>query len=111
MRYRALTYGETMIKTGVRVFGMRPEIVLALMIAKDVYTMHGQAAAFVVTSVMEGAHSRASIHYTGGAADLRRPVIKTAEIVADLKLKLGDDFDVVLESDHIHVEFQPKAPY
>lgn len=100
-----------MIKHGVRVFGVRPEIVLALMVAKDVFTSHGQGAAFVVTSIMEGVHSRASIHYTGGAADLRRPIIRAAEIVADMKQKLGDDYDVILESDHLHIEFQPKAPY
>lgn len=100
-----------MIKPGVRVFGVRAEVVLALMVAKDVFAQHGQAAAFVITSIMEGVHSRASIHYIGGAADLRRPNIKAAEIVADLQQKLGDDYDVILESDHLHLEFQPKASY
>ena len=99
------------LKAGVRTLGVRPEIVLALMIAKDVYAGHGQAAAFVITSIIEGVHARASIHYMGGAVDLRRPVIKTTEIVDDLAAKLGDDYDVVLENDHVHIEWQPKAPY
>ena len=47
----------------------------------------------------------------GCGVDLRRPPVKAAEIVADAKARLGDDFDVILEGDHIHAEFQPKAPY
>lgn len=99
------------IKQGVRVLGLRPEIVLALLVAESTFLLHGSD--LVVTSAIEGTHSRASIHYTGGAVDLRRPLDPaTAQAVArDLKADLGDDFDVVLEVDHIHVEFQPKAPY
>ena len=99
------------IKAGVRVLGVRPEIVLAIGVARAVYTQLGVGADFVVTSVMEGTHSRASIHYSGGAADLRRPRVQAEQVAATLKEQLGDDFDVILENDHIHCEFQPKAPY
>ena len=96
------------LKPGVRTFGARPELVLALVIANEVYAMHGQS--MVVTSITEGVHSRASIHYTGGAADLRLTP-KAPEICGVLRERLGDDFDVVLEPDHIHIEWQPKQPY
>jgi hypothetical protein len=88
---------------------MRPELGLALSIAQAVYAIHGSE--FVITSVVEGEHKRASLHYTGCAADLRRPAIGAETLVARLTAALGDDFDVIFESDHIHVEFQPKAPY
>lgn len=99
------------IKPGVRVLGVRPEIVLALAILQDVFAKAG--VPFVITSIMEGTHSRASLHYTGCAADLRRPpdTARATELVGLAKAALGDDFDVLLESDHFHLEWQPKAPY
>lgn len=100
-----------MLKPGVRVIGVRPEIVLALGILQEVFARAN--VPFVITSIVEGTHSRASLHYSGCAADLRRPTeaAKAAELATSAKAALGDDFDVVLEVDHYHVEFQPKAPY
>ena len=100
-----------MIKPGVRVLGIRPETVLGLMLAQHVFAQHG--AEFVITSVTEGEHTRASIHYAGGAADLRRPgdLAKATTLVTALREALGEDFDVILEGDHIHMEFQPKRAY
>jgi hypothetical protein len=97
------------LKAGVRVLGIRPEMVLALRIVEAVYQAHG--APFVITSVMEGTHKRASLHYLGCAADLRLPPHDAASIVAEAKAALGEDFDVILEGDHVHVEFQAKTPY
>lgn len=97
------------IKPGVRVFGARSELVLGLQIVANVYAAFGFDC--VVTSIMEGTHSRASLHYTGVAADLRLPPSRAVELVAAMQHALGDDFDVVLEADHVHVEFQPKTPY
>lgn len=101
------------LKPGVRVLGMRPELVLALTIVRAVYEAHGAGASCTITSVVEGTHTRASLHYTGCAADLRRPPQAglAAVIVEAAKAALGDDYDVILEADHIHLEFQPKAPY
>ena len=97
------------IKRGVRCFGVRPEIVLALQIAQHIYEAFDSN--LVVTSLVEGEHTRASLHYTGCAVDLRLPNERPQEVVATLQSALGDDFDVILESDHVHVEFQPKTPY
>lgn len=100
-----------MLKPGVRVLGVRPEMVLAFGIMRPIFERHGQP--FVITSIVEGTHSRASLHYTGCAGDLRRPADATvaAQIVTECKSALGEDFDVILEIDHLHCEFQPKAPY
>ena len=97
------------LKAGVRVLGIRPELVLALRIVEAVYQAHG--APFVITSIMEGTHKRASLHYLGCAADVRLPPQDAVSIVAEAKAALGEDYDVILEGDHVHVEFQAKTPY
>ncbi len=66
----------------------------------------------VVTSLMDGDHMPTSLHYAGMALDLRTRGIgpgQQAEIVAALKAALGASYDVVLEGDHIHVEYDPKV--
>ena len=104
------------IKPGVRMVGLQPQCVLGMMIVKEVYFSRGLDC--VITSVTEGVHSRASIHYTGGAFDVRTrhvPVDDMKDLSKDIKNAIGDDFDVVLhmepENLHIHVEYQPKKPY
>lgn len=65
----------------------------------------------VITSTTDGKHKKGSLHYRGLAVDLR---IK--DLTADkkklyfdaLKFALMRLCDVILESDHIHVEYQPK---
>lgn len=101
------------IKPGVRVLGIRPEMVLAFVIIESVARRRGWDVR--LTSGIEGQHTRASLHYTGNAGDIGLPPQPEAA-TAELREALGDDFDVVLEKDaprgpHIHIEFQPKAPY
>ncbi len=97
------------LKKGVRLHGIKPEIVLALVIADQVYMELGHE--LVITSVIDGKHSRASIHYTGGAVDLRIPGEHGIAVRNRIARRVGGDFDVVLESDHIHIEWQPKGGY
>ena len=101
-----------MLKSGVRAVGLTPEILLALMVARDAFDKRG--AAVVVTSLVDGKHSNGSLHYRGAAVDLRTHHLpggnegQTAQaIAADMRCALGADFDVVVERDHIHVEHQP----
>lgn len=98
------------LKPGVKVQGLSNEILLAAVIANTVYASHGYDC--VVTSLLDGTHSRTSLHYCGNAIDLRTRIFPSQSVaiavVDDLKSCLGDDYDVVLESDHIHVEYQPK---
>ena len=100
------------LKSGVRILGIRPEIAFIMPAVQKVYDDHGTE--LVITSVTDGKHSRGSLHYAGAALDLRTRDTsrETAKrITAALKKALGDDFDVVLERDHIHMEYQAKLPY
>lgn len=97
------------LKQGVRLNGIKPELLVALLAANGIYTEAGYQ--MIVTSVTEGKHSRASKHYTGCAFDLRISHLSegvASNVVNRLTFALGSDFDVILESDHIHVEYDPK---
>ena len=98
------------IKEGVRIHGLSAEIIVGLLIADVVFTRH--ESPLVVTSAIEGQHMNGSLHYIGHAIDVRLPrkeIVST--VMAELILRLGDDFDVVEEDTHIHIEFQPKKRY
>lgn len=98
------------IKAGVRLSGMRPEILLAAVAAERVYEKAGFEC--VVTSCVDGKHMAGSLHYKGAAIDLRTKHVPHAlelkQIVGRIKECLGPDFDVVLEQDHLHIEFDAK---
>lgn len=99
------------LKPGVRITGMRPEILLAILVAERAYAEAGYE--LMVTSCVEGKHSVGSFHYAGSAADLRTnnvPAEKLQVLVGKIRAAIGADFDVVLEADHLHLEFQPKQP-
>lgn len=90
--------------------GIRPEIILALMVAERIWAQQG--AEVVVTSMLEGRHSPTSLHYSGQAVDIRRWNLRDPEAaVQALREALpANQYDVILEKDHIHVEWQPKRP-
>lgn len=66
----------------------------------------------VLTSGIEGKHGWSSEHFKGDAADFRIRHLPDRETAVDITQRiseaLGDDFDVVLEDSHIHVEYDPK---
>ena len=97
------------LKPGVRITGMRPEILLAAVAAMKVYEAAGHD--FTITACVDGKHIAGSLHYSGAAIDVRTRDLAADEvqkIIAKMKECLGGDFDVLLEVDHIHIEFQPK---
>lgn len=97
------------IKTNVKLLGLRPEILLALFIADKIYSNHNQE--LVLTEATGGKHGRASLHYVGLAVDVRTHYFTDGEVklvAKDLKEALGENYDVVVEKTHIHIEFQPK---
>ena len=92
------------LKAGVKLSGVRPEIVLAIMVARSIFYD------LVVTSVTEDAPGRVSgsLHPVGLAFDFRLQHLPVTERQADrLGEALGSEFDVVFSGSHIHVEFQP----
>ena len=96
-----------MIKSGVDLRGLSPQMAIAYTIATKCY---GQYAC-VITSGSDSKHGTNSLHYSGRALDLRinnLPPPAVQSIVDKLKEALGAQFDVVLEADHLHLEWQPK---
>jgi hypothetical protein len=101
-----------MLKPGVDIRGLHSQMVLAYSVACAVYARYGVSQC-VITSASDGKHGPNSLHYKGKALDLRTSNVPTAIlhlVHRGLKDSLGAQFDVVLESDHIHVEFDPKEP-
>ena len=97
------------LKPGVKIQGIRPELLFALFVADKIYDRYGRV--LVVTSLNDGQHSYGSFHYNGLAADLRTRYFEADQldpIKKDLIEALGPDYDVVLEKDHFHIEFHPK---
>ena len=103
------------LKSGVRITGIRPELVLGIQIMASVFESMGLTT-LTITSCMEGEHRQESLHYLGCAVDLRIHEMvekKTNILLVRDRLRdcLGPDFDVLVEKDHIHVEFQPQTSY
>lgn len=70
-----------------------------------------------ITSVMDGKHMVGSKHYEGNAFDLRTWAdeygtqasrSEKAYLAYRLQEVLGCDWDIVIESTHIHCEYDPK---
>ncbi len=97
-------------KNGVPLQGLQPDMLYCLDECNAVFKSFGYDC--IVTSTTDGKHMVGSKHYIGYAGDLRRRHVKDGDIeLIDEKLKteLGNDYDVVLESDHWHVEYDPKG--
>lgn len=102
------------LKQGVKISGVKPEIVLCINIVASIYNTYGKDC--VVTSVKDGKHKDNSLHYDGYAVDFRTKHLDNDNKILIVRLiteALGEEFDVILESlgldnEHLHVEFQPK---
>ena len=98
-------------KQGVDQKGVHPAVWYALGIAEMIYALVNRE--LVVTSLKDGVHSSGSLHYQGRAADLRTRHLskqETTDTFSRLKNKLDYwVYDVILEKDHIHLEYDPKG--
>lgn len=97
-------------KHSVDLNGIKPEIMWGGIVVASVYERLGYDC--VVTSVNDGSHSRGSLHYVGMAMDFRIrhvPEEQHQQLRDLIDESLGPQYDVVLESTHIHVEYQPKV--
>lgn len=100
-----------LLKIGVNTSGVQAPTWYAVGVFDGLYVGHG--CELVVTSLTDGIHpDLKNIHGRGFAADLRIASIPPSvieSIVARAKEMLfPKGFDVVLETDHIHVEYDPK---
>ena len=94
--------------------GLKPEITCTFTIIDEACASHGVRA--ILSSGVDRTHGAKSLHYAGLAVDVTwkgfqasDPIVRAA-ILAALVSALGSNYDVVLEDDHIHIEFQPKQP-
>ncbi len=86
-----------------------PQMVVGLMMANEVYNEYD--VDMVWTSSNDSNHALTSLHYSGNAVDLRTRTLRAEDkqrVRHKIKEKLNIDFDVVLEPDHIHLEYQPR---
>lgn len=97
-----------LIKVGVDISRLRPEIRKKLSMIEGEYKQIAQE--LVITSTFEGNHSAGSLHYANLAVDIRRPPDGLHYAIANISNALGPNYDVVTESDHIHIEYDPKPP-
>lgn len=96
-------------KDGVKFDGARGPLLLALSMIEPVMENTGE---YTVTSICDGTHSAHSLHHVGLAADIRTrhiPAEKVAGVALALRAALGKGYDVVVEADHIHIEYDPKG--
>jgi hypothetical protein len=95
-----------LIKAGVDIQRLNREIRRALPKIQGVLNYYNEE--LVITSTFEGTHGEGSLHYCNDAIDIRAPDGHGVTANRRLKEALGKDYDVVLERDHIHVEYDPK---
>lgn len=104
----------TALKSGVKLAGLQPQMVLGLLIASSI--ADDMDLDLVVTSANDGKHMVGSKHGTGEAIDLRThdwPTEVKLRFVEKLRACLTAEFDLLFEdqdgpNEHVHVEFDPK---
>jgi hypothetical protein len=85
------------------VFGtLQSKSVDGLRKTERLYATHGEDV--FVTSIQDGTHGAGSFHVSGLAWDMRKGDV----LIADHKECLGTDFQIIDESNHRHVEFDPQ---
>ena len=63
----------------------------------------------VITSTYEGTHMASSLHYQNKAIDIRLPKQSLLDnVILALRKLLGRDYDVVVSTHCIHIEYDPK---
>lgn len=102
-----------LLKTGVTHDQVQGPIWYACGVIESIYRANGLR--FVITALTDGhADKPNSLHNKGLAVDIRTrdiPVDLCGQVIQNVKQRLrGLGFDVVPESDHLHVEYDPKDP-
>lgn len=98
-----------LLKDNVVMAGLSLHMRPVLIAADAIWRRHGREDGVTVTSALDGLHSAGSLHYYGLALDFRTRYFTNDErmaVYSDLCYELsGEEYTVVLESDHIHVQF------
>lgn len=94
-------------KYSARLEGLQPEMVLADIEVNRLWSTMGMVP--MVTSANDSEHREGSRHYDGYALDYRTrdiPDYLVQPLVKILKKHLAPLFRVILEEDHIHIEYR-----
>ena len=100
------------IKSDVKFLDGKIAMMHATILAEQALAIVAPEVEFVITSGVDGNHYMHSLHYTGLAYDYRTRDLTPGQQkmwTALIEERLGPDFDVVLEEDHLHVEYDPKS--
>lgn len=96
------------LKEGVILNGLNIKMRQVLIAAEKVWKKYGIEEGVTVTSGLDGCHSAGSKHYYGYALDLRTKYFTDdiKNLVAfELEASLTDDYSVIVEPSHIHVQY------
>lgn len=89
--------------------GIQSELILAIIIVNEVYQSFGYE--FVITSLNDSEHIEGTLHFNGNAFDARVkhiPLEKRQLLVNRIVKHLNSNYDVVLETNHLHIEYDAK---
>lgn len=96
--------------------GLHESMRIVLHHVDQVCRLYGHEAVITAgTEIFNGIkmiHSAGSFHNIGRALDFRTRFFSQAQktlVVNELRMRLGKDYDVVLESDHMHIEYDPQS--
>jgi uncharacterized protein YcbK (DUF882 family) len=95
------------LKLGVSLKKLQSQMAAAIPMVAAVYAKYKYDT--VITSGDDGKHSMNSLHYVGRALDFRIRHVKSDDIgpiAAELRQALPG-YDVVRETTHIHIEYDP----
>lgn len=95
-----------LIKAGVDISRLKPPIRKKLQKIANIM-WNSESLELIITSTYEGTHSEGSLHYANLAIDIRQKP-KSEAAFQELKRYLGQEYDLVLHTDHIHIEYDPK---
>jgi hypothetical protein len=105
------------LKDGVHINGDHFDQVMVRIIdvARETAPMMEKGTVWI-TSANDSTHMDGSLHFNNRAFDIRiKNIIGGAEFTGaariwaeKMQVALGDDYDVLLEHDHIHVEYDPE---
>lgn len=98
------------LKEGVSIEGASWRMWKAALVAEDVYHQFGFFE-LTITSGVDGKHGADSLHGKGLAIDIRTWHIASESlsvIAGEIRHRLGEEYDVVVEVDHIHIEYDPR---
>jgi len=96
------------LKDGVILNGLNIKMRQVLIAAEKVWKKYGMEDGVTITSGLDGCHAAGSRHYYGLALDMRTKYFTDEiknQVAYELEAKLTDDYLVIVESTHIHVQY------